>query len=577
MDMLVVNCGSSSVKAAVIDAESGKRSKDLRIDGIGGASCPDHAVALQQIFNQLQTEVGRIVAVGHRIVHGGEKFTQPMLIDAAVEAAIEALVPLAPLHNPAGLAGIRAARKLLPAVPHVAVFDTSFHATLPQRARAYALPAGLVGKHGIRRYGFHGISHEYLAQRAAAFLQTDIRTLRVITCHLGNGCSVTAVEYGRSVETTMGMTPLEGLVMGTRSGDVDPGVLIELARAEDLSADDLDKILNQQSGLLGMTGTNDMRDIEARATAGDAAARLAINVFTHRIRKYIGAYVAVMGGVDAIVFGGGIGEHSALIRHRVAQRLDFLGASIDEDRNRDAHVGTTSEVAEISTTHSRTRLLVVATDEERLIAQRTAQLIGQRPLTNPDHIVPIAVSARHVHLAQDVVEQLFGKGYQLTPDKPLSQPGQYAARETVTLVGPKHSIEHVRVLGPPRTETQVEISRTDEFCLGVDAPVRPSGDLDNTPGITLVGAKGRVTLQKGVICALRHIHMTPQDAATWGVQDRDLVDIAVSGTGRNVEFRDVLIRISPDFKLEMHLDTDEANAASVTSGASGVLVRIAGH
>lgn len=586
MKILAINCGSSSVKSAIVDAETGRRHTDIRIDGIaerepvlradgavsGMPGCPDHDAALDRIMTELRPIAGDVGGVGHRVVHGGERFVQPTLIDDDVDAAIEALTPLAPLHNAACLAGIRSARRLLPGLPHVAVFDTAFHSTLPARARAYALPRKIAETLQIRRYGFHGISHEYAALCAARFLDLDLRELRIVTCHLGNGCSLAAVEYGRSIETSMGMTPLEGLVMGTRSGDIDPGVVVQVAREGNLSADDLDRLLNRESGLLGMTGTNDMHEIEERAARGDETSRLAIHVFTHRVRKYLGAYAAVMGGVDAIVFTGGIGENSALIRHRVAQRLDFLGARLDEDRNREIDSG--KPVAEFSTPYSRTRLLVVATDEERLIAQRTAQVIRERHKLRPGRRVPIAVSARHVHLSPETIDTLFGAGHELNVDCELSQPGQYAAAETVTLVGPKRSIDGVRVIGPPRAYDQVEIARTDEFYLGLDAPVRASGDIENTPGITLAGPKGTVTLEKGVICAWRHIHMTPEDAGSWNVRDGDVVDVSIDGGHRDLHFSSVLIRVSPDYRLEMHVDTDEANAAELDTGDDGVLVNV---
>ncbi len=424
MDVLVINCGSSSIKADVLDEQTGERLRSLRVQRIGTPGCGaalegvevplgdvDCATALTLMLPRLLEGVA-VSAVGHRVVHGGERFSAPTRITAEVEAAIEGLCPLAPLHNPANLAGIRVARELLPDVCHVAVFDTAFHATLPRRARTYALPAELAQRHGIRRYGFHGPSHGYVAARAAEHLESDLRDLRIITCHLGSGCSVAAVEEGRSVETSMGMTPLEGLVMGTRIGDVDPGVLLEVARREGLTIDELDDLLNRRCGLAGLSGVgNDMRDIEERAAAGDERCRLAIHAFAHRLRKYIGAYAAVMGGVDAVVFTGGIGQNSALIRHRAVQRLEFLGARLDEDLNRDARVSAASPVAEISAPRSRVALLVVSTDEELSIAQQVARLVRQQDQVEHDRRIPVAISARHVHLTRDAVAALFGEGH----------------------------------------------------------------------------------------------------------------------------------------------------------------------
>lgn len=591
MHVLVLNCGSSSIKSEIIDTQTGQRRDSSVIERIGEHG-RDHAAALAELLPALLTRLEhaglRLAGVAHRVVHGGEQFAEPTRIDAAVEAAIERLIPLAPLHNPANLAGIRAARALLPDLEHVAVFDTAFHQTLPRRAQAYAIPSELAREHGIRRYGFHGPSHAHVAAAAAAYLNEDIRDLRIITCHLGNGCSVCAVEYGRSVETSMGMTPLEGLAMGTRCGDLDPGVILHLLRSGAVDLDELDRMLNRESGLAGLSGVgNDMRDIERLAGEGPTgesdlerreACRLAIHVFAHRLRKYIGAYAAVMGGVDAIVFTGGIGQNSALIRHRACQRLEFLGARFDEDRNRDARVGV-GEVAEISEERSRVRLLVIATDEQLELAREAAAVLAHRDqLERPLPPIPIAISARHVHLTQQAVEQLFGPGHTLTPRNPLSQPGQFACEETVDLIGPKRSIEGVRVLGPVRPKCQVEISRTDEFHLGLDAPVRASGDVTNSPGITLRGPAGSLQINEGVICAWRHIHMAPDDAERYGVVDRDVVEVAVDSPapGRDLVFGDVLVRVSPEFALEMHIDTDEANAADLTAHSEGMLVPTGG-
>ncbi len=619
MHVLVINCGSSSIKAEIVHTESGARAGGFLVERIGeregtvarlhwrgvwadaqegghAVAGGDHAGALAEVLPQLLARVSgqgtELAGVVHRVVHGGDRFADPARIDAEVEAAIEALIPLAPLHNPANLAGIRAAKALLPELEHVAVFDTAFHQTMPRRAQAYAIPQELAESLGIRRYGFHGPSHAHVAARAAEHLGEDLRDLRVISCHLGSGCSVCAVEYGRSVETSMGMTPLEGLAMGTRSGDLDAGVILHLLRSGKLDVDGLDAMLNERSGLAGLSGVGkDMRDIEARAGEGDERCRLAIHVFAHRLRKYIGAYAAVMGGVDAIVFTAGIGQHSALIRHRACQRLEFLGARLDEDRNRDAHVeagGEGPSVVEISSEHSRVRLLAVATDEQLEMAREAAALLSSLDMLDSQGSlgvgeaavpgIPIAISARHIHLTTEKVEALFGVGHELTPLKPLSQPDQFACKETLDLIGPKRTIERVRVLGPVRSRCQVEISRTDEFHLGIDAPVRASGDVGNSPGITLRGPAGTVQLEEGVICAWRHIHMTPEDAAVYGVRDRDVVEVAIDSKadGRDLVFGDVMVRVSPKYALEMHIDTDEANAADLSGHSEGLLMATAG-
>lgn len=589
MDILVINCGSSSAKIEVIDSNDGKRHLGLRIERINEATptltfsdndeqinCPasGHEAALRFALPKLIEKLDglSIEGVGHRVVHGGEKFDQPIQITKEVENTIEELFSLAPLHNPANLKGIRIAKEVLPDVPHVAVFDTSFHQTLPKRAYTYALPKNLREKYNLRRFGFHGTSHQFVAEQAAAQLGKTLQKLRIITCHLGNGASVTAVEYGRSIETSMGLTPLEGLVMGTRSGDVDPGILMHIAREENMTIDELDQLLNKESGLKGLSNlSNDMRDIIEKAAGGDDDCRLALQVFSHRLRKYIGAYAAMMGGVDAIVFTGGIGENSAVVRHRSCQRLEFLGAVIDEDLNHDLKLTAKQPAGEFSTPNSLVKLLAIKTDEQFAIAQETTRIIHKEHKVNTMPTIPIAVSARHVHLTQEMVEKLFGEGYQLTEKAPLSQPGQFAANERVTLVGPKNTLERVRILGPTRSLNQIEISRTDEFFLGVDAPVRASGKVENTPGIKMVGPKGEVTLKDGVICAWRHIHMTPEDAERFGVEDKDIVEVEIANGERPLTFGNVLIRVKSSYALEMHIDTDEANAAELPPRSEGVL------
>ena len=595
MNILVINCGSSSVKTELIESESGKRYLAMNIERVNENTpqikfsdsediidCPEagHDAALRFALPKLIEKLGdiKIEGVGHRVVHGGDKFDEPTIIDAEVEAAIESLFSLAPLHNPANLKGIQIAKEIFSDLEHVAIFDTAFHQTLPTRAYNYALPKALREKYSLRRYGFHGTSHQYVAEQAALELGTDLAQLRIITCHLGNGASVTAVEYGRSVETSMGLTPLEGLVMGTRSGDVDPGILMHIAREEGLTIDELDKILNKESGLKGLSNqSNDMRDIIDKATNGDDDCRIALQVFAHRLRKYIGAYAAVMGGVDAIVFTGGIGENSPVVRHRSCQRLEFLGAVMDEDLNHDLKLSKDKPAGSFSAPNSRVKLLAIKTDEQLAIAKDAARVLQEEHKVNTVPTIPIAVSARHIHLTQEVVEQLFGAGYQLTEKAPLSQPGQFAANERVTIVGPKNQIEKVRILGPCRTLNQVEVSRTDEFFLGLDAPVRASGQIDNTPGVKLVGPAGEVTLTEGVICAWRHIHMTTKDAEIFGVADKDVVEVEIVNGERPLTFGNVLVRVSDKYALEMHIDTDEANAAELPPRSEGVLTATSGE
>jgi acetate kinase len=569
MNILVLNCGSSSVKLAAIDLDTGKRITGGTIDRVGEAL--DHAQALARALQAVQGI--EIAAVGHRVVHGGQRFHDAVLIDDAVLAEIERCAPLAPLHNPANVAGIRAALAALPAIPHVAVFDTAFHARLPRRARTYAIDTALAEKHDIRRYGFHGTSHDFVTRRAAAHLGRPLAELRVVSLHLGNGASACAVEFGHSTETSMGMTPLEGLVMGTRAGDIDAGAVLALMRAEGLDADSMDEILNQRSGLAGLSGAgNDLRDIERRAAEGDDRARLAIAVFAHRARKYVGAYAAAMGGLDAVVLTAGIGENSAPMRQRILQRLEFLGLVLDEDRNLDARPTDEAPVAVISAEHSRVAALVVKTNEELAIAEQVQALVTARTRVESPDPIPIAISARHLHLTRETFAQLFGADATPTLLKEISQPGQFACQETVSVIGPRSRIDGVRLLGPFRKQNQVEVSRTDEFVLGVDAPIRDSGHTEGSAPIVLEGPKGSVTLAEGLICAKRHIHMTPADAERFGVTDGDEVEVAITGGPRDLVFGDVLIRVSPKYRLEMHIDTDEANAAELSRGAQGDLV-----
>lgn len=588
MYILTVNCGSSSLKLDVIETQTQKSVAELKAERLpvernitlngeiltynGELSFPSILVfCLETLKQHLANKI--ISGIGHRVVHGGDKYYQPVLINEQVIQTIEELIDLAPLHNPANLAGIKAAQEVFPGLPNIAVFDTAFHQTLPNRASHYSIDREIVRKYNIKRYGFHGTSHQYVTQKAADYLKQDIRNLRILSCHLGNGASICAVEFGRSVEVSFGMTTLEGLVMGTRAGDIDPGIVTFLQQKENWTYEQVENFLNKQSGLAGMSGLgNDMRDILHHAENGNEDARLAIQVFTHRLTKYIGAYAAVMSGVDVLLFTAGIGENSPEIRNRVCQGLEFLGIMLDDDKNKSVKLSEANGVANISDENSRVKILAVRTDEQLAIALEAQKIIEEKNKVNCIPKIPIAISARHVHLTRETVDILFGKDYELTEYKPLSQPGQYAANETVTIVGKKNKIENVRILGPLRPKDQVEISKTDEFFLGVDAPIRESGHLDGTPGITLIGPKGTVTLKEGVIIALRHIHMHPSDAELFGVKDHDIVSVEVDDEDRPLTFKNVVIRVSDKFKLEMHIDTDEGNAAEIKNGEEGVLM-----
>ena len=571
MQVLVINCGSSSIKYQLLNPSTQKRSFAGKVERIGeqGSDYGTHIEALQEIFNKGREH--KFDAVGHRIVHGGERFVDAVVIDDAVLREIDERSVDAPLHNPFNLEGVRLAMQNWPDIPHVAVFDTAFHAQMPSRARSYGIAPSVADKHRIRRFGFHGSSHQYVAQRAAEKLDSSMSELRIVSLHLGNGASACAIEYGKSVETSMGMTPVEGLIMGTRSGDIDAGAILSLLRSGEYTASELDKLLNRQSGLLGLSGvSNDLREIEDRAEEGDDRARLAINVFAHRARKYIGAYAATMGGVDAVVFTAGIGENSSTMRRRILQRLEFLGLHLDDDRNESIDKEAVATV--ISTDRSRVQALVVKTDEALMIAQQTQRVVDALEAAAPSLNIPVAVSARHVHLTRETFARLFGADAEPTVYKEISQPGQFACNERVNLVGPRNRIDRVRVLGPLRSVDQVEIARTDEFRLGIDAPIRDSGKVAGSAAITLEGPKGTVHLSEGLICARRHIHMHPDDAAAFAVSDKDIVEVAIVGGPRDLAFGDVLVRVSEKYKLEMHIDTDEANAAEIEPGAGGELI-----
>jgi len=365
MRVLVLNSGSSSVKYQLVDSDTGERLAGGVVEEVD-----DHESALREVVTEVERLDQPVEAIGHRVVHGGDVFSEPARIDDDVVEVIRDLVPLAPLHNPANLAGIEAARATWPAVTQVAVFDTAFHRTLPPAAYRYAVPGSWYEEHGVRRYGFHGTSHDAVSALAAEMLGRPRDELDLIVAHLGNGASMTAVQHGRSVETSMGLSPLEGLVMGTRSGDVDPAVVGHVAQATGRSEADVLADLNRSSGLLGLCGDSDVREITARIDAGDETADLALDVFCHRIRKYVGAYVAVLGGCDALVFTAGIGEHSAVVRARVCAGLEVFGIVLDVDRNeRSAPV--------ISRDGASTAVLVVPTDEERAIAEQTARLVAR--------------------------------------------------------------------------------------------------------------------------------------------------------------------------------------------------------
>lgn len=373
MRVLVINSGSSSLKYQVRDTDTHEVLLSGLVEKIG-EEVPDHSAALDTVDAHVRDVLGdtAVDAVGHRVVHGGERFAEPVLITFEITRAIERLAPLAPLHNPAAALGIRAILDRWPKMPQVAVFDTAFHRTLPEHAWRYAVPDALYKEHGVRRYGFHGTSHDYVTGRAAELLGVDRGSFNAVVAHLGNGASATAIRGGRSVDTSMGYTPLEGLVMGTRSGDLDPSIITQLIIRGEYTAEDMDRILNKDSGLKGLSGRNDMRAVVEAAAEGDDRAELALSIAAYRLQKYIGAYHVAVGGAQAIVFTAGIGENSWQFRERVVAGLSALGVALDRMSN----VERSSAARVVSAPGSVIPVLVVPTDEEAEIARATAELVG---------------------------------------------------------------------------------------------------------------------------------------------------------------------------------------------------------
>lgn len=400
MKVLVLNSGSSSLKYQLIESDTeevltkglaeriGLAEGALKYETGGNGKkeiksvLPNHDVAMDLVFKVLTdpvdgaiSDISEIAAVGHRVVHGGEKFTSSVLVTEETLSEIDKVSNLAPLHNPANLMGIKACIRLMPGVPQVTVFDTAFHSTIPNYAYTYALPYKLYTDHGIRRYGFHGTSHKYVSERAAKLMAengADPSVLKIVTCHLGNGSSMAAIVGGKVIDTSMGLTPAEGLMMGTRSGDLDPAILLFVQRELKLSVDDVDDLINKKSGLLGISGkSSDMRDIEDGTAEGDERSTLALEIFCYRVRKYIGAYAAAMGGLDAVVFTGGIGENGPIIRDRSTRGLEFLGIELDQEKN-----GKTRNEADISADTASVRTFVVPTNEEMMIARDTVEIVA---------------------------------------------------------------------------------------------------------------------------------------------------------------------------------------------------------
>ncbi len=519
MHILSLNAGSATLKFGVFNPASAVPLMEATIDHPAV-----DAAAFDEIESRLRDAgMPAIDAVGHRVAHGGPRLNEAVLVDADTEHEIERVAPLAPQHNPVALAGIRLARERWPGLPQVAVFDTAFHAGMPEQAAAYAVPQAWRDA-GVRRYGFHGLSHRHVLEAVSGLLERAPERLRIVSCHLGNGASVCAIDRGRSVDTSMGMTALEGLVMGTRSGDLDPGVPGFVARTLGLDPAQIEAALYHDSGLKALSGVGpDLREIESRARQGHAGARTALQVHAYRVRKYIGA----------------------------------SGAA----------------VAELHAPRSQVAVLAVRAREQWVIARETAAVLrhAERVAPRQDHSIPVAISAHHVHLTQAAVEALFGAGHALRVLHPLSQPGFFAAEETLSVIGERGRLERVRVVGPCRAANQIEVSRTEAIRLGIEAPLRLSGDLAGSAEVTLAGPAGTLR-SAGLIVARRHLHLTSADARRLGVEDRGEIEVALD-TPRGTVLRHVALRVDDGAVLELHLDTDEANAAGLRGAGEGVLRR----
>ncbi|CAM2954338.1 acetate kinase [Hathewaya histolytica] len=398
MKVLVINCGSSSLKYQLIDMSTEEALAKGLVERIGiegsilthkaegkdkhiiQTPMKDHQVAIELVLGALTdkeygviSSMDEISAVGHRVVHGGEKYAKSVIINDEVMVNLEECAKLAPLHNPANIIGINACKKLMPNTPMSVVFDTAFHQTMPEHAYIYALPYEAYEKHSVRRYGMHGTSHKYVSDVAAEMMNKNIEDVKIITCHLGNGASVTAVKNGKSVDTSMGFTPLEGLVMGTRCGDIDPAIIPFLMKEDNLSIDEIDNLMNKKSGVLGVSGvSSDFRDIEDAAKEGNHRAKLALDVFHYRVKQYIGSYTAAMNGVDAIVFTAGLGENSIDSREEICKDMNFLGIKLDKEKN-----NVRGKAVEVSAEDSKVKIFVIPTNEELMIAKETVSLISK--------------------------------------------------------------------------------------------------------------------------------------------------------------------------------------------------------
>lgn len=584
--VLVVNAGSSSLKYSLFDIPG----RGVLFEGLIERIGSDHSrhkiknqtesfeenIKIENIeaaFYEMKKAItnpnkgclqsfDEITITGHRVVHGGVSFSASTVINNEVIEAIRQCIPLAPLHNPHNLKGIELIMELLPNASHVAVFDTAYHQSMPEHAFIYALPKDYYNDKQIRRYGFHGTNHNFVALKAATFLKRPLNELKLISCHLGNGASVCAIDKGMSVDTSMGMTPLAGLIMGTRCGDVDPGIITYLMETKGFLASDIDRALNKESGLQGLSGfSNDMREIIKNAEDGNREAEIAITMFCYRVKKYIGSYIASIGKIDALIFTGGIGENSHEIRARICQGLDTLGIVLNEEQNKKerAQRGNIKNIAK----YGKTNVFLIAADEERMIARESIHAIKRTTspeISNAIKKAPVEVKIAPllVMLSKNDFHSLFGNHRKLTPRTSLDQKGYYLCEETVNLVGPMGAVEDVNIVGPFSEVTQFILTKKVEFALGIEGSTREFGDISGTPGITIEGLKGNLKFDSGVINLRRTIFMETKDALKFGIRDRDVVrvklyDAQIQGLGG------VLVRVGTTDSLRMYINDYEAN------------------
>lgn len=587
MRVLALNIGSSSIKFAIYEIEktvallfqgsytsikSQKFSLLYRLESNGKTytrevDADNSITTILDNFFKILTELNLqlIHAIGHRVVHGGSHSNTALRITSSLIEEITDFAVYCPLHTPAILEGISHAQAIWPNIPQIAVFDTSFHQTIPEYATTYAIPKEW-RQLGIRKYGFHGLSHEWVRNKVYAEFLDKSNNLKIISCHLGSGSSICAIHNGISIDTSMGVSPLGGLVMETRPGDLDPAIAPIVSKVLGLKIEDIYHALFYESGLKALVGKSSFAEIEVMAKSSDAEAIKAIKIYTYRIKQYIGSYIAAMNGVDALVFTGGIGENSEFIRSQICQGLSSFGINLDADKNENVSLKT-NNIHSIHGADSKVHVFIVPSNEQAVIAMETNNLLSSNQITtslfNDYCMVPISVSARHIHLSKKDISSLFGDNYELHKLRDLNQPNTWAAKETVTLIGPNGTIDKVRILAPAREKTQIEVSKSDAIHLGIDVPIRESGKLDKTPFIVVKGAHAYIRTD-GLIIAQRHIHTNPQDAVRLRLQNGSKVCVSIMDGDRKLIFDDVLVRVSEHFKTEIHIDTDEANASNIS-------------